>query len=326
MGNGVRRASFAGMAVALLVAGSACAGGYHAPRDAYGRPELEGLWTNAWLTRLERPNRFGASQLSEAEAAAYEASPPPVITDNVGGNDSEMWEMGGRLARIGGRARIGLIVDPADGKLPYTPAGRALADATKRAAQDFDGPEPRTTSEQCLLPNSIGPPMLIGLYANNIQIVQTRDRMVFVLEWNHETRIVRLDDRHHVPAAIRPWMGDSVGWWEGDTLVVETTNFNARQQPRRSGTENYYLSPDARVVERFTRTSASEILYQFSVEDPTVYRQTWRGELPMVASSERTFEFACHEGNYSLPNILAGARAAEREAAAKKSGEGALGD
>src|SRR6185437_6165153 len=115
------------------------------------------------------------------------------------------------------------------------------------------------------------------------------------------------------------------GWWDGEALIVETTNFNPRQQPRRSGTENYYLSPAARVVERFTRTSPSEILYQLSVDDPAIYRQTWRGELPMVASSAKTFEFACHEGNYSLPNILAGARAAERDATAKTSGEGAHG-
>lgn len=325
MENDGLRTGVAGLAAALLVTGSAVAAGYHAPRDAFGRPELEGQWTNAWLTRLERPDRYRTLQLSDAEAAAYEASPPPVIVDDVGGNDSEMWEMGGRLARIGGRARIGLIVDPADGKLPYTPVGRAMADAANRAAKDFDGPEPRTTSEQCLLANSFGPPMLIGLYANNIQIVQTRDRVVFVLEWNHETRIVRLGDRRHAPPAIRPWMGDSVGWWDGEALIVETTNFNPRQQPRRSGTENYYLSPAARVVERFTRTSPSEILYQFSVDDPAIYRQTWRGELPMVASSAKTFEFACHEGNYSLPNILAGARAAERDATAKTSGEGAHG-
>ena len=107
-------------------------------------------------------------------------------------------------------------------------------------------------------------------------------------------------------------MGDAVGWLEGETLVIETTNFNDRQEPRRSGLENYYLSPGSKVIERFTRISPTEILYQFSVEDPATYRQVWRGELPMVSTSAKTFEFACHEGNYALPNILAGARAGER--------------
>ena len=245
---------------------------------------------------------------------AYEAHPPPVVTDDVGGNETETFEMGGRLARIDGHPRMGAITVPADGKLPYTQAGRAKVDAVVAyASKNFDNPEARNTSERCLVANSIGPPMLIGLYANNIQIVQTRDSIVLMLEWNHEARIVRLGDRTHLPAAIRQWMGDAVGWWEGESLVVETTNFNDRQKPRRSGLENYYLSPGSKVIERFIRTSPTEILYQFSVDDPATYRQVWRGELPMVATSVKTFEFACHEGNYSLPNILAGARAGERE-------------
>ena len=301
-----------GALLATALATDALAAGYHAPRNALGQPDLEGMWNNGWLTKLERPEQYASVEISEAQAMAYEAHPPPLVTDDVGGNESEMWEMGNRLARIGGRPRIGIITVPADGKLPYSEVGRAKIDAVVRtASKNFDNPETRNTSEQCLIANTIGPPMLIGPYANNIQIVQTRDSVVLMLEWNHEARIVRLGDRTHLAAAIRPWMGDSVGWWEGDTLVIETINFNDRQQPRRSGPENYYLSPGSKVIERFTRISPTEILYQFSVEDPATYRQVWRGELPMVATSAKTYEFACHEGNYSLRNILAGARAVE---------------
>jgi hypothetical protein len=303
------------LGVALTLCGGPQAAGYHAPRNVFGQPDLEGLWDNGWLTPLERPPRFTSIELSDTEAGAYEAQPPPVVTDDVGGNDSEIWEMGGRLARIGRRARVAIIVDPADGTLPYSEAGRRRAEAVLHSVtREFDNPERRSTSEQCLAPNTIGPPMLIGLYANNIQIVQTRDAVVLTLEWNHEARIVRLGDRRHLPAAIRPWTGDAVGWWEGETLVVETTNFSARQAPLRSGPEYYYLSPEAKVIERFTRTSPTEILYQFSVEDPSTYTHVWRGELPMRATAVKTFEFACHEGNYALPDILAGARAAERAA------------
>ncbi|WP_309604993.1 hypothetical protein [Phenylobacterium sp.] len=322
MGNSALRAVI-GALLATALAADAQAAGYHAPRNAFGQPDLGGMWNNGWLTKLERPARYAAGEISEAEAMAYEAHPPPVVTDDVGGNETEMWEMGGRLARIGGRPRMAIITVPADGKLPYTEAGRAKVDAVIRtASKNFDNPEPRNTSEQCLIANSIGPPMLIGLYANNIQIVQTRDSVVLMLEWNHEARVVRLGDRIHMPAAIRPWMGDSVGWWEGETLVIETTNFNDRQEPRRSGLENYYLSPGSKVIERFTRISPTEILYQFSVEDPATYRQVWRGELPMVATSAKTFEFACHEGNYSLPGILAGAR--HEEAVAKSAAAAAI--
>ena len=316
MANSILRAVILALVAALAVGFAAQAGDYRAPRTAFGQPDLQGLWSNAWLTRLERPKVFVGLEATEAEAAAYERAPPPLVVDDVGGNESEMWELGGRLARIGGRARSSVIVDPADGRLPYTVSGAEAATAViRRAAQNFDGPETRTTSEQCLLSNAAGPPMLTAPYNNNIQIVQTQDRVVLLLEWNHEVRTVRLGDRRHLPAVIRPWMGDSVGWWEGNTLVVETTNFPERQKPRRGGVDSYYLSPEAKVMEFFTRSSPTEILYQFSVEDPAIYGQVWRGEEPFTSTSVKTYEFACHEGNYSLPGILAGARVVERSAA-----------
>jgi hypothetical protein len=316
MENSSLRAAILGLVGTLAIGLAAQAGGYRALRTAFGQPDLQGLWSNAWLTRLERPNVFGGLEATEAEAYAFERAPPPQVVDDVGGDETEMWELGGRLARIGGRARSSVIVDPADGRLPYSESGGAAARAViRRAAQNFDGPETRTNSEQCLLSNTAGPPMLTAPYNNNIQIVQTKDSVVLLLEWNHEARTVRLDDRRHLPAVIRPWMGDSVGWWEGDTLVVETTNFPERQNPRRGGVDSFYLSPEARVLERFTRNSPTQILYQFSVEDPAIYRQVWRGEVPFASTSVKTYEFACHEGNYSLPGILAGAR--REEAVAK---------
>ena len=242
MANSILRAAILALVGVLAVGFEAQGGDYRAPRTAFGQPDLQGLWSNAWLTRLERPKVFVGLEATEAEAAAYERTPPPQVVDDVGGNESEMWELGGRLARIGGRARSSVIVDPADGRLPYTVSGAEAATAViRRAAQNFDGPETRTTSEQCLLSNAAGPPMLIAPYNNNIQIVQTQDRVVLLLEWNHEVRTVRLGDRRHLPAVIRPWMGDSVGWWEGNTLVVETTNFPERQKPRRGGVDSYYL-------------------------------------------------------------------------------------
>ena len=313
MANGILRASILALIGALAIGLEAEASDYRAPRTTFGQPDLQGLWSNAFLTRLERPKGFAGLEATEAEAAAYERAPPPQVIDDVGGNESEMWELGGRLARISGRARSSIIVDPADGRLPYTKAGAEAAMAViRRAAQNFDGPESRTTSEQCLLSNSAGPPMLPAPYNNNIQIVQTPNRVVLLLEWNHEVRTVRLDDRRHLPAVIRPWMGDSVGWWQGNTLVVETTNFPERQKPWRSGSAYYYVSPEAKVMEFFTRISPTEILYKFSVEDPAIYGQVWRGEAPFNSTAVKTYEFACHEGNYSLPGILAGARDVER--------------
>ena len=149
------------------------------------------------------------------------------------------------------------------------------------------------------------------------QFVQTRDHVAIHIEMNHDVRVIRLGDREHIPAGIRPWMGDSVGWWEGETLVVETTNF-----PPGVGVGsmmgNFVYSPQSKLTERFTRTARDEILYEFRIEDPAYFKQPWRGEMPMRASRARIFEYACHEGNYSLANALTGARAIEqREAEAK---------
>ena len=295
---------------------------WRAPRTPSGAPDLQGLWTNASLTGLERPPSLPPGPISDAEATAYErrvraleespAASNSTVKDEVGGIDTEWLDTGVGLARANGQARTSWIVDPANGLLPYSDAGRtALAAAQARA---LEGPEGRIPPERCLagLHGSTGPPMLNAIYGNFYQIVQTAQELVLHIEMNHDVRIVRINGAP-APGQLHPWMGNSVGRWDGDTLVVETRNFHPGSGLRR---RNLYLSKDARVIERFTRISPTEIRYEFQVDDPAVFTQVWRGEIPLRATRGPLLEFACHEGNYSLPNILAGARQQEREAAA----------
>jgi hypothetical protein len=179
-------------------------------------------------------------------------------------------------------------------------------------SRNFDGPEVRSLGERCIVGygSSGGPPMLNVLYNNNYQIVQSPGYVVIVVEMNHDARIIRLGGEH-LPQSVRPWMGDSVGRWEGDTLVVETTNLNPHQGFTADIRHRLYVPPDAKVTERFTRVASDEILYEFKVEDAKAYTQAWRGEIPMRATKGPMYEYACHEGNYSLRNILSGARARE---------------
>jgi hypothetical protein len=188
----------------------------------------------------------------------------------------------------------------------------------------FDGPEVRALGERCIVGfgSSSGPPMLPDVYNNNYQIVQSPKAVVILVEMVHDARVIRINGKH-IPKHITPWMGDSVGRWEGDTLVVETTNLNPGQKAHYGIKQRFYLPPTGKVTERFTRVSANEILYQFTVEDPSAYTQPWKGEVPMRATPDLIYEYACHEGNYALPGILAGAR--EQEKAAAKSSQPTTG-
>jgi hypothetical protein len=219
------------------------------------------------------------------------------------------------LARVRGELRSSQIVDPADGRLPYTETGRAAAEKMLKDEEVFDHPEGRPFDERCLLGGGggIAPPLMS---LELLQIVQTREHVALMSESNHDVRIVRLGDRRRLPDAVRPWMGDSVGWWDGDTLVVETTNLSPNDRWRWNNGDWIALSPAAHIVERFTRVGPTEIIYSYVVDDPGPYTRPWRGELPLRAQQGRIFESACHEGNYALGNILAGGRAKEREAAA----------
>jgi hypothetical protein len=320
------------LAASLALAATAQAADYHAPKNGFGQPDLQGTWTNASLTSLQRPAMFKTLTLTEAQAAALEkrraaaraqadkptdpSSGAPPSGNDPGGYNASWTDPGVSLGRIGGQVRTSWIVEPADGQLPYSAAGKAAyVEALRKARNSWDGPENRPLGERCILGfgSTAGPPMLNVLYNNNYQIVQSKDSVAILVEMNHDVRIVRLTDKQHLPGHVRPWMGDSVGWWEGDTLVVETTNFNPGESLRPYFSNSILLSPNAKVTERFTRVSPTQILYRFEVDDPATYSQAWKAEMPLNAAKGPVYEYACHEGNYALPGILAGARKADRE-------------
>ena len=300
---------------------------YKVGRTAFGDPDLQGLWTNASITTLERPAGLNSLVLSPQVAGQIEArfagrraadqraTDPslgaPATGDDVRGYNSFWIDLGSRLAVIAGEIRSSWIVDPSSGKVPYSMQGRQ---ALRAAAQtSFDGPETRPIGERCIIGygSTSGPPMLNVLYNNHYQIVQSPGHVVIVVEMNHDARIIRLGGER-LPATQSQWLGDSIGRFEGDTLVVETTNLHPGQSFMADVRHYLYVPPTARIVERFTRVAADEILYEFSVSDDRAYTQTWRGEMPLRAAKGPMFEYACHEGNYSLTNILKGARHAER--------------
>lgn len=314
---------------ALLIAASAHAQAYKPPRTSFGAPDLQGLWDTDSMTVLQRPKAFKALVATPEEAAAFEAKklekyakvigdvdPDAPAPPEDGVTDDDRFDKPRGLARVRGEIRTSQIVSTPDGRLPYTPAAEAAAEKALKDELVYDHPEGRPFDERCLLGGGGGVAAPI-MNRDHIQILQTRDHVVLSGEQNHEVRIVRLGDRRHLPPTIRPWMGDPVGWWEGDTLVVETTNLNPRDRWRWNAGEWILLTPDARIVERFTRTGPDEILYSYVVDDPGAYTQPWRAELPFHATDARVFEYACHEGNYALANILAGGRQAERDTAAK---------
>jgi hypothetical protein len=316
-----------------LAAGAAQAGGYHAPRTPYGTADLQGLWTNTALTFLQRPPIFKGLIATDKEEAMLiggfkkmagsiispdpvdpKLPAPPVVKEAP---QADYIEMDLRLARINGQPRSSWIVEPADGKLPFTDEEKKARAAAAKAPDNFDNPEDRDTQERCLtaIGSPEGPPMMNTGFNGNYQILQTKDFVTIEVEMNHDVRIIRMTDRKHLPSSIQPWLGDSVGWWEGDTLVVETTNLNPKGHVYSLG-GGFRYSPQTRITERFTRTAKDAILYEFSVDDPVVFAKPWRAEMPMRTAKGPIYEYACHEGNYSLPNILAGARVEERAAAA----------
>jgi hypothetical protein len=289
-----------------------------APRTAEGHPDLQGIWNFSTITPLERPAEFANKPfLTDAERNEYEQQ---MLKRNnrdtrdqnreadVGGAYNEFWfDRGVHAARVNGRTPSALIVTPPDGKIPaLTPDGeaRAAARAEARRLHPTDDPEDRSLAERCLLFNA-GPPLLSGPYNNYVQLFQTRDHVAIFNEMVHDVRIVPLDGRPHLPAAVRRWQGDPRGHWEGNTLVVETTNFTDKTNVRGSG-------EGLRLVERFTRADANTLLYEFTLDDPASFTKPWSAVLPMAKTDDRIYEYACHEGNYALTGILRGARAGER--------------
>jgi hypothetical protein len=319
------------MLAGLLTSQGAGADDYKAPRTPEGAPDLQGVWTNVSLTTLLRAPQFKtnvvsrevAERLAQQRATQMERSlaptdpnaPAPPSGGNVGGYNSFYGDSGEHLARVKGEYRTTWLVDP-DGKLPYSAKGQQVFEQAQAVAREnFDGPEVRPMAERCIIGfgSTGGPPMINVLYNNQYQIVQTRDTVVILVEMNHDARIIRLNGKH-LPDQIRPWLGDSTGHWEGDTLVVETVHFNPGESLRLNFNQSFYISTAGKVIERFTRVGPTEILYEFTVDDPQTYTKPWRAEMVMSASTGQVFEYACHEGNYALPGILAGARKDEAEA------------
>lgn len=290
------------------------------PRTSDGRPDLQGIWTNATITPLERPRELADKVFfTEEEAAAYEARAGQRNdadrrsgdrgADLAVGYNAFWWDRGTRVVST---RRTSIVVDPPDGRIPALTPGaqaRATARAEARRRRPADGPEDRSLADRCIVRANTGPPMLPAGYNNNYQILQTSRHVAIAIEMIQYARIIPLDPpddvRPHPTGQIRQWLGDSRGQWDGDMLVVETTNFTDRTNFRGSG-ENL------RVVERFSRVDDETLLYQFTVEDPESFSRPWSGEIPMKKVEGPIFEYACHEGNYSMDNILSAARAEER--------------
>jgi len=291
---------------------------YVSPRTPDGQPDLQGIWNNATLTPLERPAELaGKKVFTPAEAKAYEnlsleqndrdRRGGDKATDLAGAYNQAWFDRGTKVVQT---LRTSLIVDPADGKIPYSAEGlkRMAAAAEYARAHPADGPESLGLQNRCLWWGTGGPPMLPGPYNSNYQILQTPGYVAIVVEMIHDVRIIPLDRRPHLPAGVRQWMGDARGHWEGNTLVVETTNLTGKSH-FRGATEKM------RLLERFTRTDANTLNYEFTVEDPATFTKPWSGLVPMTKSAGPIYEYACHEGNYAIPGILGGARAQETAAA-----------
>jgi hypothetical protein len=304
-----------------------------APRTPDGQPDLQGVWTNATLTPLERPAELAAKEmLTPQEAEEYRKR---VLArwdrDNrAGGAEADLgraygsawWDADARLVPV---TRTSLIVDPPEGKLPpLTQDAQARLDQARaeRQRRPADGPEDRPLMDRCLWWPAVGPPMLPSFANNspysplvsNYQILQGPGYVAIVNEILHETRLIPVDGRPHVSDKIRKWMGDSRGRWAGDTLIVDTTNFTAKSQFRGTG-EHLHL------IERFTRTGAETIQYEFTVDDPASFTRPWTARIVMIASQGPIFENACHEGNYGLRFLLGVARWEEGRASAQGAGK-----
>lgn len=326
------------------------------PRTPDGKPDLQGNWSNATLTPLEREKGQGpiltdeqaekveerTRQVAEfrdmpsdpdrpapAKGGEQRELPPgdPTFIERisqaaggaVGGYNNFWLDPGERVLRIDGKPRSSIVVDPPDGRVPAltNEARKRMAEAAakRKGFGAFDHPELRGLAERCLTSfgSNMGPPMLPNyFYNNNYQIVQTRDHVMIMTEMVHDVRVIRLGQNlQHPPKHVRVWFGDSIGRWEGDTLVVETTNFHPLQEYRGA-------SDNLKVTERFTRDGANTILYRFTIEDPTTFTAPWTGELVFNRFDEMIHEYACHEGNYALTNILQGERAREKRQATQK--------
>ena len=300
--------------------------GYEPPRTEFGVPDIQGIWSNRAITHMER--RPGVDKLVLTEEQAYEMAQSsfwlsldreqqnnPITEAKAGaaafgarGHNAFWVDDGSSMGLVKGEYRTSWVTEPANGRIPYKEGGARLRRASHLPKLGgFDGPETRPITERCITFGIIGPVMQNTIYNNNFQFVQTKDHVLIMAELGHEVRIIPFADEHS-NEDLQPWFGDSIARYEDDTLVIETINPYPLQ--------GSYISPTGKVTERFTRWSDDEIFYEFTVEDSTIYTETWGGELSFYKETA-LFEYACHEGNYSLPGILAGARRAEMDALAQ---------
>ena len=323
-----------------LMSSPAVGQSFKSPRTEHGYPDLQGVWTNATITPFVRPEQYGerrAHTAAETEAlekgiadyntkANLPSNPNDTVQDlerkgcelrgfanNANCAYNQFWaDSGTHLIDINGEKRTSIIVDPSNGRLPAMLPAAQARNASRRevfvAAGAAAGPEARPLGERCLMSfgSSAGPPMLPLMYNNHYQIVQNKETVMILVEMVHDARVIRIGGKHP-PSHVRKWMGDSIGRYEGDTLIVETTNFH-EQQTFQGASEN------RKVTERFTRIAPDKILYRFTVEDPSTFERPFTGEVAMNASQGPIYEYACHEGNYAMPGVLAGAREEERAA------------
>jgi hypothetical protein len=308
---------------------TATAGARTLPRTKEGRPDLQGVWNYSTITPLERPAELaGKAFLTEAEAAAlakreadHRSRANPVdlaeakqVPDFGAGFEAPLayefriWWDRGTVAKT---RQTSLVIDPPDGRIPpLTPEGQKqrAADMAYRRQHPSDGPEDRSVVDRCIFGINEGPPMIPNTYNNHVQIFQAPGYVALLTEMNHNARIVPMEEPPRPPVTVRQWAGHSRGHWDGDTLVVDSVNF-------RAATGYWASSANMRLRERFTRVDAGTLIYTFTVEDPTTWTRPFTAQVPMTRTDERILEYACHEGNYSMANILAGARAEERAAA-----------
>ena len=310
--------------IPIAVAGqtrTATSDGWTPPDTAWGDPDLQGIWDFRTITPMERPSQFAGKQvLTDEEAATFEQAENrrlnrDLIDPAQGGLNYLPESQGGvvpynefwydRGTTLVEDRSTSLIVDPPDGRIPpLTPEAekRAAARREYRTDHPADSWEDRSVGDRCVVGFNAGPPMVPSAYNNNVQLFQTEDYVVILNEMIHNARIVPLDGRPHV--TLRQWVGDSRGHWEDDTLIVETTNLNGASGFRGS-------SENVRVIERFTRVGPDAITYEFTLDDPQTWTTPWTAAVPMTKTEGPMFEYACHEGNYSMEGILGGERAAE---------------
>jgi len=301
----------------LAAAATAHAGEYRPPRLADGQVDLQGVWSHRNITPLERPAELKSFVITRDEAAQLQARILAKTNDqSKPGEPAEyFWDRG--VEPIRGEYRSSIITTPGDGKIPGNERFKSLAKAAGAAVLTaFDGPEARPGAERCLTATSAAPPVTVVPAADLRQIVQTPSSIVIATEELHEARVIRLNAQH-APASVVSWLGDAIGWWEGATLVIETRYFAPTSAARAGPGMLFFVGPDTIVTERITRVSADELSYVFTVEDPTYYTQPWKGETRFGRSDEHMLEYACHEGNYSLPFALMSARALDLAAVAK---------